>query len=50
MPKQYIVERHHMGFTTRVSEELPKHVAQQLADELNDTSPAQHTIKAVRRA
>lgn len=51
MAKKYIIERHHMGFTTRVTEQLPKHEAEQIAHDLNEanTDGAKYVVKAVRR-
>jgi hypothetical protein len=48
--KKYIVERHHMGFTTQVSEPLDKWDAIALIDELEDEAPSgvSFSKKAVR--
>ena len=51
MPKQYIVEQHHLGITTPVSQPMAKWEAIALFDQLEDEAPVNvsYSVKAVRR-
>lgn len=52
MPKKYVVLRHNMGITTRVTEPLDKAEAIEKVDTLNEDLPkhslTKYSMKAVR--